>query len=242
MNLFGTGSRIANVNVNINHNGGGGGMQPMMRALQMQQMMKQLGSQNNTNTLLEQQQVEEESVAQISHAATVSDTPIIEAAEFVEVVEDEHIPVITDSDIELMFGLTFIDRNYVIRFDDTFDMDIRPKDSTTPMNVGYYINSDVADDYSGPSFMGRIITDGERAGLPPLLIVSDIKSRSREELDMIDQMIYHTALIAKHISADKFYIEIETLGELEEEEPASFRSHINPEMGCSERKYWAVSI
>lgn len=119
--------------------------------------------------------------------------------------------------ITYMFDDVYIDGSYNIHFRSRFDMKKnKPKGEFKALNDSYCVSvelEDIGEWYEGK--FGEVITrDGK---YPPILYLLDYLKE--EDLAKVDQMIYHTMLLAKHYNHNSFFIVFEESGIKEIGEP-----------------------
>jgi len=115
------------------------------------------------------------------------------------------------------FDKIYIDSEYKLQIDPSYDTDKRPKGEFDKLNDRYTVT-----EFQGqngykhiPNIVGEIINRKEKN--PPIVILLDWEDV--EDKAIIDQILFNTFLLAKKYKHDIFFMVLETSGSVEPGEP-----------------------
>lgn len=138
------------------------------------------------------------------------------------------------------FDKISIDANFKLHFSEGFDFKgNKPKTRHSPVNEHYQVinpGDACKDDPYGMTF-AKI---EDRKDHPPILTILDLEFIEADDQYIIDQFVYHTALLAKHGNFKKFFMVLEESGEKEDGEP--FVSLVRSNKGLFRKTIYSVSF
>ena len=149
-----------------------------------------------------------------------------------EVVEDT-------LSVSLKFHKCYIDKGFKLHFDKSFDyIGNKPKSKIENSNPHYRVRTNLAEFHV--KYGDEVFSDIEiREKLPLIVTIINIDHIEEEDLNLVDQILYHASLLSVMMRQPSFFIILEETGSTGFGEP--IMSHINGK-GIFHKTVYSITV